>query len=73
MKAKFITNDDKEIRRLAKCKDMAIMLWNLKYSFKEFFTDSDGEVKEKVTTDEVFEAIDILLERNSIDIDDLID
>ncbi len=67
MKASFKTNDETEIKRLAKSTDMALCLWEIVHNgWREFkHTDYDDQK----AWDKI---IDIISEHN-IDVDDLIE
>lgn len=67
MKAKFITKDEKEIKRIAKSTDMAIFIFELKNNLWRQFkhTDYDYHI--------AWDKINELLDEFDININELID
>jgi hypothetical protein len=65
MKAKFKSKDPQEIKRLAKCDDMASFIWELVNNGWRDFKHTDYDYQP--AWDKIYE----LLEEHNIDIEDL--
>lgn len=65
MKATFVTEDDLEIKQLAKSKDMASFIWELVHNGWRDFKHTDYDYQP------AWEKIRSLLEEHKINIDDL--
>jgi hypothetical protein len=67
MKAIFESDDQTEIKRLAKSNDMALFIWELVHNGWREFKDTDHDYKK------VWNKIHVLLRTYNIDIDDLME
>jgi len=66
MKAIFTSEDEIEIKRLAKSNDMANFIWELKHNAWREYKETDYEYEI------AWEKINQLLQEYNIDIDDLV-